>query len=301
MDIEFKEQFEIKHLTSFKIGGEVQKIYFPKDMQEFEYLLSRLNNVLVVGSCSNMLFSSLSYEGCIVSTAKLTDFKIEECKITANCGVKGAMSAQAAAEKGLSGFEFMIGFPGTIGGNIYMNAGAHLQSISDTLIQATLFDIKRKKIITLTNKALNFSYRHSVLQEKPYILLSADFELKRSSPEVVKSLMNRNIEFRKSHQPSLNEPNAGSVFKNPENDSAGRLLDKAGVKVLSVGGAKVWSGHANFIVNYDNATSEDVLQLMVNMFEMVKDKYKIELEPEIKFFGTKSKREEELCKILYRK
>lgn len=301
MNIEFKENYEIKNLTSFKIGGKVKKIYFPKNIEEFTYLLSSLKDILVLGNASNVLFSSNGYDGEVISTSKLTSYEINETRVKSECGVRGAFLAQKVADKGLAGFEFMIGFPGSVGGNVYMNAGAHLQSISDKLVMVTAFDIGTKKILNLAKDELEFSYRHSIFQEKPYVVLSAEFELDKSTPELVKTLMNRNVEFRKEHQPSLNEPNAGSIFKNPENDSAGRLLDKAGVKVLSVGGAKVWHSHANFIVNYNNATSEDVLQLMFNMYEMVKDKYKLELEPEVKFFGNKTAREEELCKVFYQK
>ena len=112
--------------------------------------------------------------------------------------------------------------------------------------------------------------------------------------------MDRNLEFRKNIQPSLSIPNAGSVFKNPENDSAGRLLDKAGVKDFEVNGVKVWEKHANFIVNTSNGTSEDILELIYKMYNRVKETYTIELEPEIRYIGKKSKREEEICKQIYK-
>ena len=116
----------------------------------------------------------------------------------------------------------------------------------------------------------------------------------------IKELMDRNLTFRKTIQPSLANPNAGSVFKNPENDSAGRLLDKAGVKGFDMPNVKVWDKHANFIINKGNATSEDVLELMVKMYQAVKNMYTIELKPEIIFIGDKTKKEEELCNILYK-
>ena len=132
-------------------------------------------------------------------------------------------------------------------------------------------------------------------------ILSAEFDLKKLPREEIKELMDRNLTFRKTVQPSLKEPNAGSVFKNPDNDSAGRLLDKAGVKNFDMPNVKVWQKHANFIVNKGNATSEDVLELMVKMFQAVKDTYTIELKPEVIFIGDKTKKEEELCNILYQK
>ena len=121
------------------------------------------------------------------------------------------------------------------------------------------------------------------------------------SKDEIKALMDRNLSTRRNIQPTLVNPNAGSVFKNPENDSAGRLLDKAGVKDFDLENVKVWDNHANFIVNKGNATSEDVLELMSKMHNAVKEKFTIELQPEIVFIGDKTKKEDELCKILYKK
>ena len=148
---------------------------------------------------------------------------------------------------------------------------------------------------------MEFGYRHSLLQNGRYILLGAEFELKKAPQQDIKDLMDRNLEFRKNIQPSLANPNAGSVFKNPENDSAGRLLDKAGVKELCADNVKVWEKHANFIVNTGEATSENILELIYKMYTTVKETYTIELEPEIKFLGKKNKREEEICKQIYKK
>ena len=148
---------------------------------------------------------------------------------------------------------------------------------------------------------MEFEYRKSILQKGRYILLGAEFELKKSNKEDIQALLDRNLGFRKDVQPSLAHPNAGSVFKNPENDSAGRLLDKAGVKEFDTENVKVRDNNDNFIVNKGQATSEDVLELMTKMFTAVKEKYRIELQPEIIFIGDKTKKEEELCKIIYQK
>lgn len=299
MEIEFKENYPLKKLTSFKIGGEAKKIYFPKNQQEFIYLLKTIKNPLVFGNWSNVLISSKGINQEIISTSKLINVEFKGTKLTVDCGVKGPLLSQEALKKSLSGFEFMISFPGTIGGNIYMNASAHAQSISDCLVSVCAFDTDLNEVVLLEKNKLEFGYRTSIFQTKPYIILSAEFELKKESKEEIEALMNRNLEFRKTHQPSLATPNAGSIFKNPQNDSAGRLLDKAGVKGLNVGGAKIWENHANFIVNENDATSQDVLELMLKMFNLVKEKYTISLAPEVKYFGEKTNREEELCNILY--
>ena len=301
MQIECRENYEIKKHTSFKIGGEVSKVYFPKNQQELVYLLKELKEYILLGNCSNILFSSNGYKGNVILTTEMRDYEINGNRIIASCGVKGPLLSQKACEKSLSGFEFMIGFPGTIGGEIYMNASCHGQCISDCLVRCCLFDKKKKEITYKEKYEMGFDYRKSILQEGNYILLGAEFELKKSSKEEIQALIDRNLSFRKDVQPSLATPNAGSVFKNPLNDSAGRLLDKAGVKSFDFENVKVWNNHANFIVNKGNATSEEVLELMSEMFNAVKNTYTIELQPEILFIGTKTKKEDELCKILYQK
>ena len=301
MQIESKENYEIKKHTTFKVGGVVKKVWFPKSQQELAFLLKNLKNYVLLGNCSNILFSSNGYNGDVILTTEMKNYEINGTKITTDCGVKGPLLSQKACDLSLSGFEFMIGFPGTIGGEIYMNASCHGQCISDNLIQCCLFDKKNKEIIYKNKDEMEFSYRKSILQNGRYVLLGAEFELKKANKSAIQELLDRNLSFRKDVQPSLVHPNAGSVFKNPENDSAGRLLDKAGVKEFDLENVQVWNKHANFIVNKGNATSEDVLDLMVKMHSAVKNAFTIELEPEILFIGNKTKKEEELCKILYKK
>ena len=300
MEIEVKENYEIKNLTTFKVGGNVKQIYFPANQQEFVYLLKTIKNPLILGGGSNVIFSSQGYDGGVISTIKMSQIFVRGTKILVECGVKGPFASQTAYNSSLSGFEFMIGFPGTLGGNIFMNAGAHGQNISDTFTKACLYDLKTKEVVYFEKEQMKFGYRTSILQNGRYILLGAEFDLKKNSQEVIKELMDRNLEFRKNIQPSLATPNAGSVFKNPENDSAGRLLDKAGVKSFEINGVKVWEKHANFIVNTGDGTSEDILELIYRMYKQVKDTYTIELEPEVRFIGKRTKREEEICKQIYK-
>lgn len=300
MEIEVKENYEIKNLTTFKVGGNVKQIYFPANQQEFVYLLKTIKNPLILGGGSNVIFSSQGYDGVVISTIKMSQIFVRGTKILVECGVKGPFASQTSYNSSLSGFEFMIGFPGTLGGNIFMNAGAHGQNISDTFTKACLYDLKTKEVVYFEKEQMKFGYRTSILQNGRYILLGAEFDLKKNSQEVIKELMDRNLEFRKNIQPSLATPNAGSVFKNPENDSAGRLLDKAGVKSFEINGVKVWEKHANFIVNTGDGTSEDILELIYRMYKQVKDTYTIELEPEVRFIGKRTKREEEICKQIYK-
>ena len=265
MQVECRENYEIKIHTTFKIGGTINKVWFPKNQQELVFLLKNLKDFIILGNCSNVLISSNGYKGNIILTTKMNHYEISGTKILADCGVKGPLLSQKACDASLTGFEFMIGFPGTIGGEIYMNASCHGQCISDNLIRCCLFDKKKKEVVYKEKSEMGFDYRKSMLQEGQFILLGAEFELKKAPQDEIKALLERNLNFRKDVQPTLVHPNAGSVFKNPENDSAGRLLDKAGIKGLDLEKVRVWDKHANFIVNKGDATSENVLEILHNI------------------------------------
>jgi len=300
LNIECKENFEIKNLTTFKVGGQVNKVYFPTSQHELISILRNEPDAVVLGACSNVLFSSQGYDGTVICTSKMKYLEVRGTKVIAECGVKGPLLSKRAFESRLSGFEFMIGFPGSVGGILSMNAGAHSQSISESVSTICLFDKETQEIVYFTNKQMDFGYRHSILQSGKYVALGAEFSLKKEDPEKIKALMDRNLEFRKNIQPSLSIPNAGSVFRNPENDSAGRLLDKAGVKEFDFINVAVWDKHANFIINKGEATSQEILELMFVMYNRVKQTYTIELVPEIRYIGKMNRREEEICRELYK-
>jgi len=301
LQIECRENYEIKTHTSFKIGGKVNKVWFPKTQGELIYLLKNLEDYILLGNCSNILFSSNGYSGNVILTTQMKNFEIAGTQVIADCGVKGPLLSQKACDASLSGFEFMIGFPGSIGGEIFMNASCHGQCISDKLVGCTLFDVEKKEVVYKEKSEMGFDYRKSILQEGQYILISAEFDLEKANKDEIQARIDKNLAFRKDKQPSLAIPNAGSVFKNPENDSAGRLLDSIGAKTFEAEKVKVFEKHANFIVNKGDATSEDVLEMMVKMFTAVKENYKIELTPEVIFIGDRTEKEEQLCKILYPK
>ena len=301
MTIEVRENFDAKNLTSFKVSGLIEHAYFPKNSDELVEILKTVEKPIVLGNCSNILLSSCGIKGNVIFTQKCNAIKIDGNKVYAECGLKGPMASNEVLKHSLSGFEFMIGFPGSIGGEVYMNASAKEQAISDCLTSAQVFDLDSKKAITLSKNELEFGYRSSICQRKNYIVLSAEFELEEKNKDEIKKRMDFNLNFRKNHQPSLTLPNCGSVFKNPEGDSAGRLLDSIGAKDLTVGGAKVWENHANFIINYNNATSEDILNLMLLMYNKVKEKYEIKLNPEVVYLGNKSEIEEKIWKTLKQK
>lgn len=299
MGVVSEKNFDIRKLTSFKIGGKIREVFFPENVEDFENILKNHQHIKVFGNLSNTLISSDGYDGAIVLTTKMSNISVEGNKVIADAGVKGPKLSQTVCENGLSGLEFMIGFPGSVGGEVYMNASANSQAVSDTFVSALCYS-QEKGIFKLSKEEMNFGYRSSVCQSENLIVLQAEFQLTKKSKDEIKSQMDSNLQFRRTHQPSLALPNCGSIFKNPQGDSAGRLLESVGAKSLSCGGVRVWENHANFIVNDNCGTSLDVLSLMFELYSKVKDKYDIELEPEIIFLGGKNEKENELCKTLYK-
>lgn len=300
MAVELKENFDIKKLTSYKIGGTLNYVYFPSDEKDFLEICGQNDDIYVLGNLSNVLISDFGCSKKIILTSQMDKISFNGNKVTAQCGVKGQKLAQETKEKGLSGLEFLIGFPGSVGGEVYMNASANGQTISDHFIKAVCYK-NGKGLFEISKDEMNFEYRTSVCQKENIKILSAEFELIPDDKEKINNRMNEFLTFRKEHQPLLNLPNCGSVFKNPEGNSAGKLLEECGAKNLSSGGAKVWENHANFIINTGNATSTDVLELMYKMQSCVFEKYGIKLEPEVIYVGGNNEREAELCRLIYQK
>lgn len=289
--------FDIKKSTSFKIGGQIARMYFPTSVEEFVEIKTKEPDAFVAGNLSNILVSSDGYDGAVICTKKMDSIKFEGNTVFAGAGVRGTKLSKLALEKELSGLEFMVAFPGSVGGEVFMNAGAHGQMIADVLKSAKVY-CPEKGVIKLANADMEFSYRTSVCQKMPYSVLEAEFELTPSTTDKIQEKMNENLSFRQNKQPSLTLPNCGSTFRNPDGDSAGRLLDAAGVKGLVSGGVHVWENHANFIINDGEGTSLDVLRLMDEMYSRVKEKFDIELKPEVRYLGGNNEEEVEICRKL---
>lgn len=290
-----EKKYNLKNLNTLKIETVANNVYFPETEDEFIDVLKNNRNIKILGNGSNILISSFNPSCDFVITSKLKEIIIENGNtIKAQAGVFGAQLAKLAFEKSLSGFEFLIGFPSTVGGAVYMNASCHNQYTSDNFLSCVVYDIENDKKIVLTKNDMEFGYRKSILQSGNYVVLNATFVLNKGDKTKIDEIMKRNLEFRKTRQPSLKLPNAGSIFKNPQGDSAGRLLDLCGVKVFNVNDAKVWENHANFIINENNAKSIDILKLMLLMKNIVYDKYKINLEPEIEFVAGDNKEENKI-------
>ena len=298
--MDYRENFDVKKLTSFKIGGEIARVYFPTDVDEFLEAIEKEPNAFIAGNLSNILVSSDGYDGAVILTKKMDRITFDGKKVLAGAGVRGTKLSKLPLENNLSALEFMVAFPGSVGGEVFMNAGAHGQMIADVLSYARIYS-PEKGIFTLNNSEMEFSYRTSICQRMPYYVLEAEFELEEKSSSEIQAKMDENLSFRLNKQPSLTLPNCGSTFRNPQGDSAGRLLEQAGMKGFISGGVHVWENHANFVINDNDGTSLDVLNLMYEMYKRVKEKFGIELKPEVRYLGGNNKKEVEICKILYQK
>lgn len=285
-----------KH-TSFKIGGNTDFLIIVNTTESLVKAL-KITKALkikyyILGNGSNMLVSDAGLKGVVIKLGKEFDeIKIMENSVPQNSGnvlikcssaVLNSKICLFAKKNGLSGIEFLYGIPGTIGGAVYMNAGAYSKEIKDIILYSECID-ENGKILKLNKSDIRLAYRSSIYHETKNIIISASFILKKSEPVLIESTMKNYFLKRKSSQP-LNFPNAGSIFKRPKNNlSAGKLIDECGLKETSVGGAMVSPKHAGFIVNTGKATCSDVLKLISIIKKTVKEKTKIELTPEIEIW-----------------
>ena len=282
-----------KH-SSFKIGGNAKVAYFPATKEEFIELLNVLQGerYFVVGNSSNLLFDDLGFDGAIVFTKNMTDtrydYKPDGVEIYAEAGKKlTELSFEAGKKHSLSGLEFAYGIPATIGGAIYMNAGAYGGQMADVVVSIEAYDTNKKEIVTIDNAGADFSYRHSVFEEKHnLVILSVRLKMTAGDPAEIIGKMDTNMQSRRDKQP-LEFPSAGSTFKRPVGYFAAKLIDDAGLKGYTVGGAKVSEKHAGFVINAGGATSADVLKLMWDVRSIVKEKFGVELSPEVIYLPQK--------------
>ena len=274
--------------TSFKVGGNAQIFLEPKDEKALQSLLKFINaekiNYYIIGNGSNMLVSDKGYKGIIISMLKFTSPSlIENESITISAGKTLKELTELACENSLSGLEFAYGIPGSVGGAVFMNAGAYDGEIKEVLDKVKVMD-KEGNVLSLNAGKLDLSYRHSNIEEKGYIVLEAKFNLKKADKSAIWEKMQELMARRIDKQP-LNFPSAGSTFKRPEGYFAGKLIDDAGLRGYSIGGAKVSDKHCGFIVNADKASAKDVYALITYVRLKVKEKFDVELEPELRVLG----------------
>ena len=270
---------KIKDYTTYKLEGTVKTIYFPLDIIELKNLISNLKNIKykIIGNGSNLIISD-KYNGVLIKLENFDKLDIEDNIVKVGSGYMLSKLALECAKANLSGLEFAYGIPATIGGAIYQNAGAFGSSM-DCIIKEVLVLDEKGDIITLSKEDLKLGYRDSVLKHTKYICLEVTLSLKRNNYEKIISKMNDNIRVRKERQP-IDYPSAGSVFRNPADYSAGKLIEDAGLKGTKFGGAMISLKHANFIVNIGQAKAEDIIGLIKLVQEKVKEETGILLECE---------------------
>ena len=287
--IEYSANEPMSRHTSFGVGGEADVFVSVNNTADLIFVLENAKEcalpTFILGKGSNLLVSDKGIAGVVVYTGKMNNISVFGETVTAECGVKLSTLCNTLLENSLSGLEFGYGIPGTVGGAVFMNAGAYIGEIKDVLVSCEYIDenLELKKI-NLADMAL--SYRNSIFQKKNFIVTSATMKFKLGDADEIKAKMDDFISRRKQKQP-LEYKSAGSTFKRPEGNFAGALIEKCGLKGKRVGGAEVSEKHAGFIVNKGNATCGDILALIELVKQEVYEKTGYTLEPEVRFVGRR--------------
>ena len=282
-----KDEMMKKHIT-FRVGGPADYFVVPKTVKEVCDVvnLCRNDNIpyYIIGNGSNLLVGDKGYRGVVIQMFKeLSTLEVNENRIKAQAGCRLSQIANEALKAGLGGFEFAAGIPGTLGGAVIMNAGAYGGEMKDVLDNVTVLT-KDGKVEILKKEELGLGYRRSRIADDGDIVLEAEIVLREKEQDEIKAVMDDLRERRVSKQP-LEYPSAGSTFKRPEGYFAGKLIQDAGLRGFSVGGAQVSEKHCGFVINKGEATAEDIIHLIHSVTEKVKEDTGITLEPEVKCLG----------------
>ncbi len=276
-----------RHVT-FRIGGPADVLLLPRSLAHLiaavAWLYREGRPFVLLGRGSNVLIADHGVRGVVIKTGRGQEgVRYDGNRIVAECGVSLPQLSRAAATKGLAGLEFAAGIPGSVGGGVVMNAGAHGCSIDGVVRTVRVFTPAGEQ--RWSRDAMGFRYRESRLQREPGIVLEAELDLQPADPGACLARLDEWLRTRSDTQP-LGPPSSGCVFRNPAGDHAGRLIDASGGKGIRVGGAVVSDRHANYIVNAEGATAADVVRLIADVRARVRDRSGIDLEPEIKLMGA---------------
>lgn len=274
--------------TSFKIGGKADYFITPNNINELKAVINvcKQNGIYyyIIGNGSNLLVGDKGFNGAIIQIyTNMNSFLVTETIIKAEAGIMLSKLANIALDNNLTGLEFASGIPGTLGGAVSMNAGAYGGEMKQIINKCTVMN-EKGEIYELCNQELEFDYRKSIISKSNLIVLNAEIGLNCGDYNKIKNYMSDLNQRRKAKQP-LEFPSAGSVFKRPHNNFAGKLIMDAGLKGFSIGGAQISEKHCGFIINKDNAKAQDVLDLIKYIQQVVNQKFNIWLETEIKFIG----------------
>ena len=282
------EQEPMNKHTSFSIGGPADVFVQPATKEEIRSAVccAKESGVpfFVMGNGSNLLVSDEGFRGVIIQIGKnFQDISVQDTVVEVQAGALLSRTARTALNEELTGFEFAAGIPGSVGGAVAMNAGAYGGEIKDVLLDAEVLT-QDGEFLTLTGEELELSYRHSCIFEKGYVVLSARFKFSRGNAEEIRARMDELARARREKQP-LEFPSAGSTFKRPEGYFAGKLIQDAGLKGYTVGGAQVSEKHSGFVINRGGATAEEVAFLIKQVQKKVMEQVNVMMQPEVRFLG----------------
>ena len=284
-DIKIYEK--LSEYVNFKVGGPADILLIPNSKEQVikSIKICKENNIpfYLIGNGSNILVRDGGFRGVVLSLKNVKNIYVDGEKIEAECGVMLKEVSDKAIENSLTGFEFACGIPGTIGGAVFMNAGAYDGEISKVIESAEVID-ENCNIIRLSREELDFGYRSSLVMKKGYTVLSAVFKLEKGQVKTIKELIEDLTNKRESKQP-LEYPSAGSTFKRPTGYFAGKLIQDAGLKGYSIGGAAVSEKHSGFVINKGNATAKDITDLIKHIQDEVKKQFGVDLHPEVRIIG----------------
>lgn len=274
------ENVELKKITSYKIGKIAKYVVMPANIECLVDLIEELKETkmpyLVFGSGSNIIIPDKDYEGVIIKLDNLNKLVIKGNKVVVGSGYYLPKLVKTTVNEGLKGLEWALGIPSSVGGAVVGNAGAYLSCIYDFIETVTYLNDK-KQIVTLKKEDIKYSYRHSMFKDnKDYIVLECKLELSKGNYDASMAIIDDRMKRRLESQP-LEYPSAGSVFRNPEGNYAGKLIEDLGLKGHIIGGAQISEKHANFIINIGNATGEDIIELINLIKEKVKEVYDVDL------------------------
>lgn len=278
------QKLNLKEYNSYNISCIADKAYFPESLQDFETLYSNgnSNKYFVIGGGYNIILASKEYKhkSFIIISDNFSKIDIENNQLTATSGTSLKKLSESAYEKGLAGLEMFYDIPGTVGGAVWMNAGAYGECFMEKVKSITYLDKTDKAIKTLPVERINWGYRYSQFQDNNSVILAATFNLEPKEKDLIKEKMDKYYNIRTSKLPK-EFPNAGSVFKRPPDGlTVGEMVEILGLKGYAIGGAKISEKHGGFIVNYNHATAEDILDLINLIKEKILEKYNIELHLE---------------------
>lgn len=284
---DYSQDKYFKELTTLRMGGHIKHFVMPNSVDDLKQIVDYLktNKIIfkVIGNGSNLICGESEFDGVVISLKKLNSYEISNEEVYVEAGVMAPALANILAKQGLSCLEFASGIPGSMGGLIYMNAGAYKSDMSNVMNEVLV--LKDNELVWMKNEECQFSYRHSVFHDHPrWIVVAGKLKLVRKSNEVILDLMSDRLERRKKSQP-LDMPSAGSCFRNPENGFAWKLIDGIGYRGVSKNGVSVSQKHSNFLVNTGNGTAEDYLGIAYEIQDKVKEKYGIKLVMEVEKFN----------------